>query len=119
MVYLPILGALALGVGTILQKHILRKKKIDIKLYSFAEFAAITIVILPFIYFFWGLTPEASETKNIIIFLLIVLLSIFANLLTYYSMKWEKVSNLEPAKLLEPLFVTLLAIVFSFIFSEI
>lgn len=29
-------------------------------------------------------------------------------------MKWEKVSNLEPAKVLEPLFVILLAIIFSF-----
>ena len=30
-------------------------------------------------------------------------------------MKWEKVTNLEPAKILEPLFVIILAIFFSFI----
>ena len=32
-------------------------------------------------------------------------------------MKWEKVTNLEPAKILEPLFVILLAIIFSFFFD--
>ena len=31
MVYIPILGALALATGTVLQKVVLRRKKIDIK----------------------------------------------------------------------------------------
>lgn len=118
MYYIPILGALALGSGTILQKIVLRKRKIGIKTYISAEFLAIVIAMLPFIYFFWKLDSSALELKNIIIFFLIVFFSIIANLFNVFSMKWEKVSNLEPAKILEPLFVILLAVVFSFIFGE-
>jgi len=119
MYYIPIIGAVALGAGTIIQKTILRKRKINIKLYQSAEFLAIVLAMLPFIYFFWRLESPAFEPINIFIFSLIILFSIAANLFTYYSMKWEKVSNLEPAKVLEPLFVILIAIVFSFIFGEI
>jgi drug/metabolite transporter (DMT)-like permease len=68
----------------------------------------------PFIYFFWKFDAQALQLKNILIFGSVILFSIIANLFTFYSMKWEKVSNLEPAKMLEPLFVILLAIVFSF-----
>ncbi len=119
MIEIPILGAIALAAGTILQKTILRKKKINIKLYQTLEFAAITIVMLPLIYFFWKLESPALELKNLFIFSLVILFSIIANLFTFFSMKWEKVSNLEPAKVLEPLFVILLAVIFSFIFGEV
>jgi len=111
---IPILGSLALASGTILQKIILRRKKIHIKTYLSAEFLAIVLAMLPFIYFFWKLDSSAYELKNIIIFSLIILFSIVANLFNLFAMKWEKVTNLEPAKILEPLFVILLAIVFSF-----
>ena len=114
MIYIPILGAFALAVGTILQKVILRKRKIDIKLYQVLEFFGIVIASLPIIYFFWKLEPEALALRNILIFALVIFFSLIANILTYYSMKQEKVSNLEPAKLLEPLFTILLAVVFSF-----
>ncbi len=116
MIYIPILGALALASGTILQKMVLRKRKINIKFYQTAEFLAIVLVMLPFIYFFWKMTPRALETKNILIFAVIILFSIVANLFTYYSMKWEKITHLEPAKILEPLFVILLATLFSYLF---
>lgn len=115
MIYIPVLGALALASGTILQKIVLRRKRIGIKFYQTVEFFSIIIVMLPFIYFFWRLDSEAFQTKNIFIFSLVILFSMVANLFTYYSMKWEKVSNIEPAKILEPLFVILLAIFFSFI----
>jgi len=118
MIYLPVLGALALGVGTIIQKTILNKRKIDIKLYQTIEFLAIVGAMLPFIYFFWGFNSEAFELKNIFILVLVIGFSIIANLFVFYSMKWEKVTRLEPAKILEPLFTVLLAIVFSFFFSE-
>jgi drug/metabolite transporter (DMT)-like permease len=36
-----------------------------------------------------------------------------ANLLAFYAVKWDKISELEPAKILEPLFVILLALLFS------
>lgn len=116
---IPVLGALALAVGTILQRFILRKKKIDIKLYQTMEFFAIVLAMLPLIYFFWKLDAEALQLKNILIFSLVVIFSIIANLFTFYSMKWERIGNLEPAKILEPLFVILLAILFSFVFGEV
>ena len=114
MIYIPILGALALAVGTIIQKKLLIKKKIGIKFYQTAEFAAIVIAMLPFIYFFWQMDSQALELKNIFIFGLVIIFSIAANLFLFYSMKWEKVTRLEPAKILEPLFVIILAIFFSF-----
>jgi drug/metabolite transporter (DMT)-like permease len=118
MYYLAIIGALALGTGTILEKIVLKKKKINIKLYQTAIFLAIVLAMLPFIYFFWKMDSQALQLKNIIIFSLVIILSIIANLFTFYSMKWEKITNLEPAKILEPLFVILLAVLFSFIISD-
>ncbi len=118
-IHIPIIGAFALATGTILQKLVLQKKKINIKLYQTLEFLAIVIVMLPFVYFFWKLDAQALQLKNILIFGSIIVFSIIANLFTFYSMKWEKVSNLEPAKVLEPLFVILLAIGFSFFFENL
>lgn len=115
MIQIPLLGALALATGTILQRMVLKRKRIDIKFYQTVEFFTIILVMLPFIYFFWRLDFQAFEFKNIFIFSLVILFSILANLFTYYSMKWEKVSNIEPAKILEPLFVIILAIFFSYL----
>lgn len=117
MIQIPILGALALASGTIIQKLVLKRKRIDIKFYQTAEFFTIVLVMLPFIYFFWQLDSQALQLKNIFIFSLVIIFSIIANLFTYYSMKWEKVSNIEPAKILEPLFVIILAIFFSYLVS--
>ncbi len=114
MIYIPFIGALALAGGTILEKIILKKKKIGIKLYQTASFFAIVLAMLPFIYFFWRMDPEALTLKNILIFVGVVVSAITANLFVFYSLKWEKVTNLEPARILEPLFVVLLAIVLSF-----
>jgi drug/metabolite transporter (DMT)-like permease len=117
--YIPILGALALGIGTVLERIILKIKKIDIKFYQTASFFSIMLVSLPLIYFFWRIDySNALQLKNILIFAAIVLFSIIANLLIFYSLKWEKVTNLEPARILEPLFVVLLALIFSFFFKE-
>ncbi|MCK4552972.1 DMT family transporter [Candidatus Pacearchaeota archaeon] len=116
--YFPILGAVALATGLVVQKTLLRKRKINIKLFQSAEFLAITLALLPFVYFFWKIDAQAFELGNTLIFSLVIILSIAANLFTYYSMKWEKLNNLEPAKLLEPLFIILLAIIFSYLVSE-
>jgi drug/metabolite transporter (DMT)-like permease len=112
--YIPILGALALATGNILERVVLKKRKVKITLYNTLVFLATTLVMLPFIYFFWKATPEAYTIKSLSIFGIIIIFSIIANLFTYYSMKRETLSNLEPAKMLEPLFVVLLAILFSF-----
>jgi len=117
--YLPILGAIALASGTILERMVLRKRKIGVKLYQTAVFFAIVLVMIPFLFFFWKVEPAAFEIKNVLIFSLIVIFSIIANLLVFYSLKWEKVSNLEPARILEPLFVIFLAIVLSFFAADL
>lgn len=117
MIEIPIIGAAALAGGTIFERRILKKRKIDIKFYQVTSFLAISLAMLPLLYFFWRIDAGALELKNIVIFGLVVLFSIIANLFTFYSMKWEKVSNLEPAKILEPLFIIILALAFSF-FAE-
>jgi drug/metabolite transporter (DMT)-like permease len=117
MIYIPILGALALASGTILEKITLKKKNMNIKLYQTAVFLAIVVAMLPFIYFFWKLDSQALQLGNILIFGLVILFSIIANLFVFYSLKWEKITNLQPARVLEPLFVVLLAVIFSFFIS--
>jgi len=117
MIYIPILGALALVGGTIITKVVLREKKVNIKLFQTAAFFAAVLVMIPLLYFFWTFQPQALESKNLGIFFLIILFSMIANLAMFYSMKREKVSELEPAFVLEPLFTILLAILFSFLVS--
>ncbi len=112
--YLPILGAIALAGGTILERIVLIKKKVSINLYQTASFLAIVVSLLPLLYFFWKLDSGALEPRNILIFSLVILFSMIANFFIFYSMKGEKVGNLEQALVLEPLFIILLAIVFSF-----
>ncbi|MCK5149448.1 DMT family transporter [Candidatus Pacearchaeota archaeon] len=114
MIYIPILGALALATGTILEKIVLIKKNMNIKLYQTACFMAIVLAMLPFIYFFWRLDAQALQWQNILIFLGVIIVSLIANMFIFYSMKWEKITNLEPARILEPLFIIFLAIIFSF-----
>ncbi|MFH1608293.1 MAG: DMT family transporter [archaeon] len=118
MVYFPILGALALASGTIMSKLALTKKKINVKLFHTSAFLGAVITMIPLLYFFWRLDSQAFELKNILIFALMILFSMFANFALFYSMKKEKVSNIEPAIVLEPIFVILLAIIFSYIFGE-
>jgi drug/metabolite transporter (DMT)-like permease len=60
------------------------------------------------------MTPEAFEIKNFLILLSVIIFSICANLFAFYSLKWEKVTNVEPARILEPLFIVILAVLFSF-----
>ena len=117
--YFPVLGAVMLAAGTILERLVLKKKTIGIRSYQVASFLAIVIAISPFLYFFWKLDARALELGNILIFLAVILFALFANLLVFYSLKWEKVTNLEPARVLEPLFVILLVIAFSFFIDSV
>src|SRR3972149_12305503 len=115
--YFPVLGAMALALGTILERIVLKIRKINVKEYQTASFFAIVLALVPLVYFFWRLDSPALETENVLIFALVIFFSIIANLFVFYSLKWEKVNNLEPARVLEPLFIILLAIIFSF-FAE-
>ena len=41
-----------------------------------------------------------------------------ANFFAFYALKGEKLNNIEPARVMESLFVIFLAIIFSFFFGE-
>lgn len=118
MYYLPVIGALSNAISVTIERTILKIKKVEIKTYLVAAFLGVVLVMLPFLYFFWNINPLAFELKNIIIFSIIILFSILANLFFFYSLKWEKVTYTEPARMLEPLFVILLALIFSIFVGE-
>ncbi|VVB79233.1 EamA-like transporter family protein [uncultured archaeon] len=117
MYYLPVVGAVANAFSVIFQRIILVKKKVDIKSFQVTAFLAATLLFLPFVYFFFHVSPEALTTTNIILFLVVILFSIVANLALFYSIKGEKISSLEPAFALEPLFTVILAVIASFFFE--
>jgi drug/metabolite transporter (DMT)-like permease len=111
-------GAFLEAAGTIIEKKILRKHNLDSKSYTVLEFIAIIIAAIPIFLilnsffpqiFSWKITPEAFELKNLLIFGLIVVSALFANLFVFYAMKWEKITELEPIRLMQPLFVILFA----------
>ena len=111
MVYLPIIGAFLEAVGTILEKKLLKHKKIDYRNYTVYGFLAIVLVLLPIIYFFQDVEEEAFFLKNILIFLLVIFMSILANVLFFYSLKKVKIIEFEPIRLMQPLFTILLAVI--------
>ncbi len=113
----PFFGAIALAIGTVAEKLVLAKEKVSVKLYQVAQFLAIIIVMLPFLPFFWKVSPDFFTTKNILVFAGVIIFSVFANCFTFFSMKWERLGKLESAKITEPLFVILLSFIFSFIFG--
>jgi drug/metabolite transporter (DMT)-like permease len=113
----PFFGAVALATGTVIERLVLVKKSVSVKLYQVAQFLAIVLVMLPFIPFFWKISPDFFTTKNILVFIGVIILSILANYFTFFSMKWERLGKLESAKITEPLFVILLSFIFSFIFG--
>lgn len=114
--YLPIIGSIIEAIGTILEKKILRKHKIDYKNYIVYGFLAIVLVMLPLIGFLWKVKPEAYQLRNLLIFAFVIFTSIIANLLAFYSLKRKNVTELEPIRLMQPLFTVLLAFIFSFFF---
>ncbi len=117
MFYIPVIGSIIEAAGTILEKKILRKHKIDYKNYTVYGFLAIVLVMLPLIAFLWVIKPEAYQIKNILIFAFVIFTSILANLFSYYSLKRKDVTELEPIRLMQPLFTILLAFILSFFFA--
>ncbi|MCF7910571.1 DMT family transporter [Candidatus Pacearchaeota archaeon] len=117
MVYLPILGGLAMGIGIILEKFTLRSKKIDYILFNVVHFLFIALVMAPIAYFFWHFDAGALQPKNIFLFFVVLGFNILANTFIFYSFKKRDVTFLEPARAIEPLFTIILAFIFSFIFG--
>lgn len=115
MIEIPIVGALALGVGTVLEKSILKIKKISIEFYQVIGFFFIILTMLPFLFFFWKINSSAAlQLNNLLLFAGIIVAAVIANLLVFYAEKSEEITKLEPARILEPLFTILLALLFSF-----
>lgn len=112
MVYLPIIGALLEASGMILEKKILRKRGMNFKNYTVYEFLAIVLVMLTFVYFFWRVDGEALLLKNIFIFVVVVVASVLANLLVFYSLKREDITEFEPIWMMQPFFTIFLAFLF-------
>jgi drug/metabolite transporter (DMT)-like permease len=112
MIQLPVIGALLEATGMILEKKVLRIKKMDYRNYTIFSFFAIVIMSIPFLYFFWKLSADALSLKNIGIFAFVVVVSIAANLFTFYSLKRENVTEFEHLWLMQPLFTILLAFIF-------
>jgi drug/metabolite transporter (DMT)-like permease len=110
MIYLPILGAIGEGIGMTIEKILLKKSHINYKNYIVYGFLSIVLVMIPLIYFFWEIQPQAYALKNILIFAFIIVSSIIANLLIFYSLKRETLTNIEPTRLMQPIFTILLAV---------
>lgn len=102
------LGALTETAGTLLEKRIL--KKIRFQNYQTFGFLAITLVILPFLFFgFWQVSSEAWQFKNLAILGFVIIVSTIANYLTFVGLNRENLTEFEPLRLFQPLFVILLA----------
>jgi len=100
-----------------IEKIILKKKYLNYKNYTVFGFLAIVIAMLPLIFFFWKISPEAYLLKNLFVFFLIIFFSILANLFTFVALKRENLTILEPIRLMQPLFTILLAFIMSFFFQ--
>lgn len=112
MIELPIVGAMLEAVGTVLEKKTLKIKGVSIKNYTVLSFLAIVVVMLPLIYFLWDVKSEAYLPWNLFLLGCVVIISVVANLLIFYSLKRENISEFEPLWLMQPLFTILLAFTF-------
>lgn len=114
MYFIPFIGSFSLAMIALMEKLALKVRRLKIETMQVYSFLASVLVMLPIIYFFWDVDTSALKLYNLLLLFLIVIFSILANLLAFYSLKGEKLTNIEPARILEPLFVVILAIIFSF-----
>jgi len=119
MFWIPIVGAFLEGSGMTIEKKVLTKHRVNYKNYTVYGFLALTLIMLPLTFFFWNIKPEAYELNNVLIFAGVIFFSIIANLLIFYSLKRESLTEIEPIRLMQPLFTILLAFGLSFMFEEI
>jgi len=117
MWYTPIIGSVLEGAGNIIDKKIVITHKVNYKNCTVYGFLALVLVMLPLTFFFWDIKPEAYSAANILIFMSVILFAVLANLLSFFSLKRKNVTELEPIRLMQPLFTILLAFIFSFFFT--
>lgn len=111
MIYLPIIGSLLESIGTILEKKVLRRNGLNFKNYTTYEFLAIVLTMIPIMLFAWGVKQEAFLLGNLIRLGLVIIVSVVANLLIFYSLKRENVTEFEPIWLMQSIFVIILAFI--------
>ena len=112
MITIPFLGPFLEATGMILEKKVLKNKNLDYKNYTIYEFLSIIIIMSTFIYFVWDFDGEALKLNNILIFAFVIIISVLANLFTFYSLKRENLTEFEPVWLMQPLFTIILAFMF-------
>jgi len=112
MIYFPFIGAFLEAAGMIFEKKMLKIKGMNYKNYTVFGFLAIVIASIPFLIFNWRLDLGALSAVNLAVFGLIIFFSILANLLIFYSLKRENITEFEPAWLMQPLFTIILAVIF-------
>ena len=111
MIQLPFIGAFLEATGVILEKKALKDKNMNFKNYTTYEFLAIIIVMLPILYFTWKIESSAGSLGNIILFAFVIIVATLANLLIFYSLKRENVTEFEPIWLMLPMFTIILAFI--------
>ncbi len=79
-------GAVSEAAATIIEKNILRKRKIGFLEYDVYGFLAITLLMIPLLFFFWGVSSQALEPKNLLILLFVLVCSAASKLLTFYAL---------------------------------
>lgn len=114
---IAVIGAFLDATGSIIDKRIINKTKINFKNYIVYVFLSIILVSIPLLFFFWEVDKAALEPINIIIFISIVIISIFAGFFMFSALKKEDLSEVLPIKMTLPLFSIILAFVFSFFFD--
>ncbi len=112
MALLPFLGAFLEASGMIIEKRLLKLRNLDYKNYPVYSFFAIVILSAVLSGFLWHVDKNALELKNILVFAGVIIFAVIANLLTYYSLKRENISEFEPLWLMQNFFIVLLAIAF-------
>lgn len=112
MIYLPIIGSFLEATGMILEKRMLKIKGMNHKNYVVFGFLAIVIALVPFLLFSWRIEQTAFSLKNLAIMIGVIIASIIANVLIFYSLKREDITEFEPAWLMQPLFTIILAFIF-------
>ncbi len=111
LIPLAFFGALTESSATFLQKRILRWHKATIEDNITYIFLAIVLISFPLMLFFWKMDMGALAWFSLGILFLIVIISILANIFNVSSLKKETLSELEPMKLFQPLFVILFALI--------
>lgn len=109
MIYLALLGALALSLLVLFEKIGVKKIKIDSNHFFVGVFLCAVLLMIPFLPFLGGVKTEFFALNNILIFFGVIVFAVFSNICYFYALTWEKISNLEPVHLMEPLFTVVLA----------